>query len=125
VAGRDLLALVEPLDGADFVTLHALDGYTSTLSVAELTNERIIFVYGMDGQDLPSQHGFPLRLIAPAHYGYKCVKAVSRLEFVDSHVRGFWETRGYDNVGIIQPGVDRPLDLEGTRRIGYGEITDY
>ena len=126
VAGRDLLALVEPIPAAGYVTLHALDGYTSTLSLDELGADRVLFVYGMDGQDLPAQHGAPLRLIAPSKYGYKCVKAISRLEFGPQQTPGYWEVRGYDNDGTIQPGFDHPLDLGRTARpIAGGEITDY
>jgi sulfoxide reductase catalytic subunit YedY len=126
VAGRDLLAQVRPLEGAGYVTLHALDGYTSTLSVEELTADRVIFVLDMDDQELPAEHGYPLRLIAPAKYGYKSVKAIERLEFVDSHIEGYWEQRGYSNEGTVQPGLDHPLDLGGSaREIGRGEITDY
>jgi DMSO/TMAO reductase YedYZ molybdopterin-dependent catalytic subunit len=126
VAGRDLLALVEALPEAAYVTLYALDGYTSTLSIADIVAERVLFVYGMDGQDLPVEQGFPLRLIAPSKYGYKCVKAISRLEFVANDTLGFWEARGYDNVGTIQPGFDHPLDLGRTARpIEGGEITNY
>jgi DMSO/TMAO reductase YedYZ molybdopterin-dependent catalytic subunit len=126
VAGRDLLALVNPLPEAGYVTLHSLDGYTSTLSLEEVTAERVLFVYGMDGQGLPVEQGAPLRLLAPSKYGYKCVKAISRLEFVDDRIPGFWEERGYDNVGTIQAGLDHPLDLgRQGRPIQGGEITDY
>ncbi len=126
VSGRDLLALVRPLPQAGYATLHALDGYTSTLSLEELAAERVLFAYGMDGQDLPAENGAPLRLIAPSKYGYKCVKAIGRVELVDDRVPGFWELRGYDNVGTIQAGRDFPLDLGRTGRpISGGEITDY
>ncbi len=126
VAGSELLSLVKPLPEAGYVTLHALDGYTSTLPLEELTTERVLFAYGMDGQDLPLRQGFPLRLVAPSKYGYKCVKAIERLEFVASHEEGYWEQRGYDNDGTIQPGFDHPLDLgRKARRIQGGEITEY
>lgn len=125
VAGRDLLALVRPLAGTRYVTLHALDGYTSTLLLEELTAGRVLFPYAMDGQDLPADNGFPLRLLAPSKYGYKCVKAVTRLEFVDGPVLGYWESRGYSDEGTIRRGVDQPLDLGETRQIDGGEITEY
>ena len=43
----------------------------------------------LDGQLLPIEHGAPLRLIAPAHYGYKSVKHLHRIEFwrSDEHYR--------------------------------------
>jgi len=50
---------------------------------------------------------------------------LTRLEFVDRRIPGFWESRGYDDEGTIQPGLDHPLDLGETRRIQGGEITEY
>ncbi len=126
VAGRDVLALVQAQATGQFVTLHCLDGYTTTLSVQDLSAEHVLFAYAMYGQALPTEQGYPLRLIAPAKYGYKCAKAIERLEFVDSLVPGYWESRGYDNDGTIRAGVDHPLDLKGeTRTISGGEITEY
>jgi len=126
VAGQDLLALVEPLPEAGHVTVHALDGYTSTLALEHLRQERVLFVYGMDGRELGREHGYPLRLIVPSRYGYKSVKAISRLEFGPGQDPGYWEQRGYDEDGTIQPGFDHPLDLgRGARQIQGGEITDY
>jgi DMSO/TMAO reductase YedYZ molybdopterin-dependent catalytic subunit len=37
----------------------------------------------LNGQRISVDHGAPLRLIAPAHYGYKSVKHLSRVEFLD------------------------------------------
>jgi sulfoxide reductase catalytic subunit YedY len=126
VTGRDVLSLVQAQPDGQFVTLHCLDGYTTTLSVQNLSAERVLFVYAMDGQDLPVEHGYPLRLLVPSKYGYKSAKAVERLEFVPELVPGYWETRGYDNEGTIQKGVDHPLDLgKAARPISGGEITEY
>jgi len=126
VLGRDLLDLVKPRPEAGYVTLHAIDEYTTNLSLEELRADRVLFVYGMDGVELPAQHGYPLRLIAPSKYGYKSIKGITRLEFVTSRDPGYWEQRGYDNVGTIQPGLDHPLDLgRKAREIQGGEITEY
>ena len=125
VLGSELFSLVERRSGADYVTVHASDGYESTLPVAELAEARSLFAFGMDDRPLPDVQGYPLRLVVPKLYGYKGVKAVTRLEFVDRRKPGFWESRGYDDVGVIQPGRDLPLDLGGSRQIGGGEITEY
>ncbi len=126
VAGRDVLSLVQAQPEGQFVTLHCLDGYTTTLPVQDLSAERVLFVYAMNGVDLPTEQGYPLRLLAPSKYGYKCAKAIERLEFVDKLVPGYWESRGYDNEGTIQAGIDHPLDLKGqARQISGGEITEY
>lgn len=125
VSGATLLALAAPRPEAGYVTIHSADGYTSALPVEDLHHHRSLFAYDMDGEELPPDHGFPLRLIVPALYGYKGPKSIQRLEFAERWEKGYWENRGYDNEGVIQPGTDRPLDLDGVRQIGMGEITDY
>ena len=49
----------------------------------------------MNGVDLPREHGFPLRLVAPGKYGYKWAKWITRIELVDYDEKGYWESRGY------------------------------
>jgi DMSO/TMAO reductase YedYZ molybdopterin-dependent catalytic subunit len=125
VSGRDLMASIGPLPAGTFLRVYAIDGYDTTLPMSVITAPRILFVYGMDGADLPPEHGAPLRLIVPSMYGYKNCKNIVRLEVTSRSALGYWERAGYDDDGTIQAGVDRPLDLSGYRPILGGEITDY
>jgi DMSO/TMAO reductase YedYZ molybdopterin-dependent catalytic subunit len=63
------------------VVLRGQDGYRTTLLLSDLLAEDVLIADRLDGTQLSVEHGAPLRLVAPAHYGYKSVKHLSRLEF--------------------------------------------
>jgi DMSO/TMAO reductase YedYZ molybdopterin-dependent catalytic subunit len=64
----------------DVVVLRGQDGYRSSLPLPDLLADDVLLADRLDGQPLPIEHGAPLRLVAPAHYGYKSVKHLSRIE---------------------------------------------
>lgn len=63
------------------VVLRGQDGYRTTLPLADLLAADMLLADTLDGQPLSVEHGAPLRLVAPAHYGYKSLKHLSHLEF--------------------------------------------
>ena len=88
--------IVAPLCPADpaaarFVVLRAQDGARTSLPLEDLLSPDVLLADHLDGQPLPIEHGAPLRLIAPAHYGYKSVKHLHRIEFwrSDEHYRPY------------------------------------
>ncbi len=88
--------IVAPLCPADpaaarFVVLRAQDGARTSLPLEDLLSPGVLLADHLDGQPLPMEHGAPLRLIAPAHYGYKSVKHLNRIEFwrSDEHYRPY------------------------------------
>jgi DMSO/TMAO reductase YedYZ molybdopterin-dependent catalytic subunit len=76
---------------ARFVVLRAQDGARTSLPLEDLLSPDVLLADHLDGQPLPIEHGAPLRLIAPAHYGYKSVKHLHRIEFwrSDEHYRPY------------------------------------
>lgn len=70
-----------PAPDARFVMLRGQDGYRSCLSLEDLLRDDVLLADRLNGEPLSIEHGAPLRLVAPAHYGYKNVKHLSRLEF--------------------------------------------
>lgn len=66
------------------VVFRGQDGYRSTLPLSDLLAEEVLLADHLDGEPLSVDHGAPMRLIAPAHYGYKSVKHLSRIEFWQS-----------------------------------------
>jgi DMSO/TMAO reductase YedYZ molybdopterin-dependent catalytic subunit len=70
-------------DGAqvNMVVLRGQDGYRTTLPLADLLAADVLLADTLDGQALTVEHGAPLRVVAPAHYGYKSLKHLSHLEF--------------------------------------------
>ena len=61
--------------------LYAQDGYRTTLLLEDLLKEDVMLADTLDGQPLSIEHGAPLRLVAPEHYGYKNVKHLTKIEF--------------------------------------------
>jgi DMSO/TMAO reductase YedYZ molybdopterin-dependent catalytic subunit len=57
------------------------DSYRAALPLADLLAADVLLADRLDGAPLPLAHGAPLRLVAPAHYGYKSVKHLRRIEF--------------------------------------------
>jgi DMSO/TMAO reductase YedYZ molybdopterin-dependent catalytic subunit len=70
-----------PVDDAQFVVLRAQDGARTCMCLKDLMADDVLLVDRLDGQPLTIEHGAPLRLVAPAHYGYKSVKYLSRVEY--------------------------------------------
>lgn len=70
-----------PFPDAAFVVLRGQDGYRSSLPLEDLMAPNVLLADRLGGQPLPIAHGAPLRLVAPAHYGYKSVKHIYRIEF--------------------------------------------
>ena len=65
--------------------------------------EDTLLAYKMNGVSLPKEHGFPIRLLNPGHYGTKNPKWIITIELAKKH-EGYWEQRGWDPVGERQIG---------------------
>jgi DMSO/TMAO reductase YedYZ molybdopterin-dependent catalytic subunit len=64
---------------ARFVTFHSIDGTVDSIDLLDALHPQTLLAYGMNGQDLPIQHGAPLRLRVERQVGYKSMKYVSRI----------------------------------------------
>jgi sulfane dehydrogenase subunit SoxC len=79
---------------------HGMEGgieqdYERSLSVADATNDDVILAYEINGQALPPQHGFPLRLVVPGWYGMTNVKWLARITAVAEPFTGYQQAEGY------------------------------
>jgi len=99
VAFREVMNLVKLLPRAGFVLVHAEQGYTANVPLPDLDRDNVLFATHHDGQPLPADHGYPLRLIVPHLYAWKSVKWVRGIEFLDHDQAGFWERNGYHMYG--------------------------
>jgi len=99
VAFREVLGRVKLKAGARFVLVHAEQGFTANVPLADLDRDEVLFATHHDGQPLSPDHGYPLRLIVPHLYAWKSVKWVRGIEFLDQDARGFWEQNGYHMYG--------------------------
>jgi DMSO/TMAO reductase YedYZ molybdopterin-dependent catalytic subunit len=76
-----VVPLARPSPDATFVVLRGQDGARTSLPLDDLLAPDVLLADRLNGQPLPIAHGAPLRLVAPAHYGYKSVKHINRIEF--------------------------------------------
>src|SRR5690625_3508511 len=68
---RELLARARPLAEADMVLSTSADGFTAGTPLEVLTDGRnALLAVGMNGEPLPPEHGFPVRMVVPGLYGY-------------------------------------------------------
>jgi DMSO/TMAO reductase YedYZ molybdopterin-dependent catalytic subunit len=77
------------------------DWYETTLPIAELTKPDVFLVHQMNGEDLTKEHGFPLRILIPGHFGQKQPKWLIELNAIAHTKKGFWENQGWSNTAEI------------------------
>ena len=112
---RDLLAKAVPKAGADMVLSTSIDGFTAgtPLSVLQDAGTNALLAVGMNGEALPLEHGFPVRMVVPGLYGYvSATKWVVELKVTKfSEDQGYWTPRGWDAKGPIKLAsrIDTPL----------------
>lgn len=99
VAFRELMRLAQPKAEARYVLVHAEQGFTANVPLADLDRDDVLLATHHDGQPLSADHGYPLRLIVPHLYAWKSVKWVRGLEFLEKDAPGFWEQNGYHMYG--------------------------
>jgi DMSO/TMAO reductase YedYZ molybdopterin-dependent catalytic subunit len=98
--GTRLAPLLEQagvLEGADNVVFSSPGGYTTSLSLVDIAETDPLLAYGANGEMLPHEQGFPLRLVVPDRLGYKWIKWVTTIEVISGDYEGYWESRGYSN----------------------------
>lgn len=122
---RELLAQAVPLEGADMVLSRSVDGFTAGTPLSILLEEDrdSILAVGMNGQPLPPQHGFPVRMVVPGLYGYvSATKWVTELRVTTfENDRAYWTDRGWSAMGPIKIGsrIDVPA---GSARPSAGTV---
>jgi len=103
---RELLARAKPLAGADMVLSRSIDGFTAgtPLEVLQDEDRDCLLAVGMNGEPLPLQHGFPVRMVVPGLYGYvsatKWVVELNVTRYADA--RAYWTDRGWSERGPIK-----------------------
>lgn len=90
-------------EGAKEVVFHASDGYSSSLTLDDAYAEDVLLCYEMNGEPLPREQGYPLKVVVPGKWGYKWVKWIYRIEVVDYDYKGYWEARGWDDAADMTP----------------------
>ena len=84
---------------AKYVMVHGEGGYTSNAPLEDLLRPTTLFALKHNGESLPPEHGYPVRLVVPHLYAWKSVKWVRGIEYMAHDAPGFWEENGYNMYG--------------------------
>ncbi len=125
---RELLAEAGVKPGADAVRQTSHDGWDCGTPLAALTDPQrnAMLALAMNGQPLPVQHGFPVRMVVPGLYGYvSATKWLVDLEVTTfGKFSAYWTERGWSEKGPVktQSRIDVPANgaevKAGSLRIG-------
>jgi len=99
VLTSELIRLVRPDPDVRWVLARGRDGYTTSVPYDGFSRPDSLVAVRMNGEVLPREHGFPLRLVIPSLYAWKSAKYLDAIEFRRDLSRGFWENRGYHDRG--------------------------
>jgi len=96
--------------------------YIEGLRLDEAMHPLTLLVTGVYGRDLPNQNGAPLRLVVPWKYGFKGIKSIVKIRFVEEMPKNTWwvtNPREYGFYANVNPEVDHPRWSQGReRRLG-------
>ena len=84
------------------IAFYAQDGYSESIPLEMAMRDEVMVAYEMNGEPLPSKHGFPARLIVPGFFGLKHVKWLTKIEPVVHDFRGYWQQRGWTDVPWVK-----------------------
>jgi sulfoxide reductase catalytic subunit YedY len=122
----NLIKRLEPTDAANFVRFETVVRpdqmrgqrapilewpYVEGLRMDEAMHPLTILATGVYGLDLPNQNGAPLRLVVPWKYGFKGVKSIVRISFVERIPLNTWQQQNANEYGFyanVNPEVDHP-----------------
>ncbi len=99
---RDVLADLGMRPQAQALAIQSADGFYESVPMMELMDPRTLLVYGMNGETLPVEHGFPLRIYIPNHYGMKQPKWITVIQAIDHNGPGYWVDRGWSATAYPQ-----------------------
>ena len=75
------LILPKVSDEITFVVLKAQDGYKTSLPLEDLMQQNVLLADHLDDEPITMEHGAPIRIVAPNHYGYKNLKHIKSIGF--------------------------------------------
>jgi hypothetical protein len=98
-----ILADMDVPASATHLKITAADGFDETVAL-ELINsdERVMLAYMWEDQPLTVEHGFPLRIHIPNHFGMKQPKWITGMEFLAGDQDGYWVRRGWDKAALVR-----------------------
>ena len=101
--------------------------YTEGLRLDEAMHPLTILAVGLYGKVLPKQNGAPIRLVVPWKYGFKSIKAITKIRLLEKMPISTWmkaNPKEYGFYANVNPKVDHPRWSQTTeRRVGESLLT--
>ena len=97
---RPLLEEADPNGDCNCAMLYGEDDYFVQFPVEVLATG--FLAWGMNGNELPKQHGHPVRVLIPGNWGETNVKWLTEIEMLDMEEDGYWEQRGWEGTGEVK-----------------------
>ena len=96
-----IISMCKPLSNTRYVVFYSYqysqgEQFYETISIELAKHPQTILAYEMNGEPLPMNQGFPLRLIIPVKYGIKSIKRIGTIYFSNERPPDYWAERGYD-----------------------------
>ncbi len=113
-----LLEEVDPEGTCNCAMLHGADDYFVQYPVSVLENG--FLAWGMNGKELPRDHGHHVRILIPGHWGETNVKWLTEIELLEVEEDGYWEQRGWEGTGVVET-VAKLWD-EGITELSDGRV---
>ena len=137
----DLINKLDPLPSAQYIRMETLVDteqmpgqrrglfgyvldwpYVEGLRMDEAMNPLTLMAVGVYGKEGPNQNGAPIRLVVPWKYGFKGVKSIVKISFVENQPLNTWQQQASNEYGFyanVNPEVDHPRWTQASeRRIG-------
>ena len=103
VSLQKILADVQPQSAARYLIITSGDGFYETVDLDLIaSDERIMLAYAWDGEPIPFDHGFPLRIWIPDRYGMKQPKWITGIEVTDEYQEGYWVERSWSEEARVK-----------------------
>jgi hypothetical protein len=130
VSLQKILADVQVRSEARYLIITSGDGFFETVDLDMIaSDERIMLCYAWDGQPIPFDHGFPLRIWLPDLFGMKQPKWITGIEVTDENKPGYWVERNWDEVAQVTAtsvidtvAVNDIIDSDGQKLVPVGGI---
>lgn len=106
-------------EGVREIAIEAADGFYESVPLAEAVDPRTLLVYEMNGETLSPDHGYPLRIFIPGHFGMKQPKWITGMEAIDKKGHGFWVDRNWSETApVLTTSVVDAVDVKGRDAAG-------
>ncbi len=139
VSLADIIKRLEPTSKAKYVAFETLVDkeqmpaqnqqilpwpYVEGLRMDEAMNPLTLMAVGVYGEEMPKQNGAPLRLVVPWKYGFKNIKSIVKINFVEKEPPATWNIQAPNEYGFysnVNPTVDHPRWSQAKERRITGE----